>query len=122
MYLFVFGCHWQCGADALRMALGSYVQCTPGLQIHLDAARAEHYRAFGTKLWNAAKFVLSHVHGDKGNRTAVVTDCGILSFRSQLSVPDRWILSQVARAHSAVHDGITSFNIGSAVSAVGAQA
>lgn len=108
----------QCGADALRMALGSYVQNTPGLQIHLDAARAEHYRAFGTKLWNAAKYVLSHVHNGSSDGTAAIVHAMNGRFRSQLSVPDRWILSQVARAHISVNAGMSSFNIGSAISAV----
>ena len=102
------------------MTLASYVQGSAGLQIHLDATRAESYKAFGTKLWNAARYVFSHVHapGAAGASplpvfSAAKTSSGL----SDLGVADKWILSRLAVAATACHDGITNFNLAAAVNA-----
>jgi valyl-tRNA synthetase len=42
------------GADAVRFTLCALA--SPGRDVKLDPARLEGYRAFGTKLWNAARF------------------------------------------------------------------
>uniref|UniRef100_A0A6P6YJE5 valine--tRNA ligase n=1 Tax=Dermatophagoides pteronyssinus TaxID=6956 RepID=A0A6P6YJE5_DERPT len=46
----------ECGADALRFALLSYLRA--GKDINLDVNRVVAYRHFCNKLWNAAKFAV----------------------------------------------------------------
>ncbi|MBX4210853.1 valine--tRNA ligase, partial [Candidatus Parcubacteria bacterium] len=47
------------GTDALRMAL--VVGNTPGTDLSLSPNKVKGYKHFANKMWNAARFVLSHV-------------------------------------------------------------
>ncbi|KAJ1525183.1 hypothetical protein ONE63_010015 [Megalurothrips usitatus] len=49
----------ECGTDALRFALCSYMQ--QGRDINLDILRVQGYRFFCNKLWNATKFALTYL-------------------------------------------------------------
>jgi valyl-tRNA synthetase len=74
------------GTDALRFtfaALASYSRT-----INFDIKRAEGYKAFCNKLWNAARFVLMNVE-DGGTR-----DSG-LGTRVAVTEAERWILTRL---------------------------
>ena len=74
------------GADALRFTIASLTG--PGRDVKLGRKRVEDFRSFGTKLWNAARFL--EMHG-------VVADAGYdpAKARSPLA---RWILDGANRA------------------------
>lgn len=80
------------GADAVRFTLAALA--APGRDLPLDEKRMEGYRAFGTKLWNAARFVQMHLVGDE--RPLAALD------RTRLALPERWILAELARTVAAV--------------------
>lgn len=53
----------ECGSDALRFALCSYL--TQGRDINLDILRVQGYRFFCNKIWNATKFALLYFSGSE---------------------------------------------------------
>ncbi|HEY3521513.1 MAG TPA: valine--tRNA ligase [Rhodanobacteraceae bacterium] len=74
------------GADALRFtfaALASYART-----INFDVKRAEGYKAFCNKLWNAARFVLMNV--ENGTR-----DSGLGTRKEPATEAERWILTRL---------------------------
>ena len=123
----------QCGADALRMSLLSYVQPGDNAQINLDPKRSEHYRLFANKLWNAARFVLSHLWGadTTAGSTGTAARAVWRSLRQQgqgpasllpdvreLPMGERWILSRLAHTSTTVQDCMRTFDMAGAVGAV----
>jgi valyl-tRNA synthetase len=73
------------GCDALRYTL--MTSSTPGMDMNLDPRRLEGARNFGNKIWQAARFVLGHVH--------TVDAADLESGLSDLQLADRWILSRL---------------------------
>jgi len=69
------------GADAMRFTLATLD--APGRDIPLDASRMAGYRAFGNKIWNAARFVLTKA--PEGRVCTTIDPDG-------LELPERWIL------------------------------
>jgi valyl-tRNA synthetase len=74
------------GADALRFTLAAL--STPGTDIPLDPNRVTGYRAFGNKLWNAARFVVGNLEDGAGRIPVPARGLGLA---------DRWILSGISR-------------------------
>ncbi len=70
------------GADAVRFAL--MILTTEGQDIKLSPVKFETGRNFANKLWNAVRFVLPHV---EGNRIPVD--------KAALTLADRWILGRL---------------------------
>jgi valyl-tRNA synthetase len=80
------------GADAVRFTLAALA--SPGRDLPLDGKRMEGYRAFGTKLWNAARFVGLHLDGAEALLDALESD--------RLALPERWILAELQHTAAAV--------------------
>jgi valyl-tRNA synthetase len=83
----------QFGADAVRFTLAALA--SPGRDLPLDVRRMEGYRAFATKLWNAARFVQMNLQGDEVPLEALTVQ--------RLGVPERWILGELERTAEAVN-------------------
>ena len=69
------------GTDALRFTYCALA--STGRDVRFDLARIEGYRNFCNKLWNAARFVMMNCADSE------------LDGESSLSLPDRWIMSQM---------------------------
>ena len=84
------------GADALRFTMAALAG--PGRDIKFDLARAEGYKNFCNKLWNATRFALMNV-GDASfsGRPQPRTDA------------ERWILSQLDRVSAEAADHFASY-------------
>ena len=94
------------GADALRFTLAA--MAAQGRDIKLAKSRVEGYRNFGTKLWNAARFL-------------EMNDCR----RDQAFDPaacdqavNKWIVGEVEKASTKVAEGIEAYRFNDAAAAI----
>ncbi|WP_066966105.1 valine--tRNA ligase [Microbulbifer sp. Q7] len=87
------------GTDALRYTY--YSLASTGRDIKFDVGRIEGFRNFCNKIWNASRYVLQNCEGH---------DCGQDgSDDFELSIADRWIISQLQRTEIAVKEAIESY-------------
>jgi valyl-tRNA synthetase len=91
------------GTDAVRFALAR--MGAPGTDIAVSDDLFEGYRAFATKIWNAARLIFRHV--DESHRLPSASELK----QSDLSLVDRWILSRLARATEDVNRSIEQYNL-----------
>ena len=94
------------GTDAFRFTLAAVA--AQGRDIRLAEERIEGYRNFANKIWNASRLVLSNLEGYDPR----------LARRGHPSPADRWILSRLAGAITAVRKALDAYRFNDAASAV----
>src|SRR6185437_9624024 len=90
------------GADALRFtfaALASYSRT-----INFDIKRAEGYKAFCNKLWNAARFVLMNMPDESGPKGEIAAPAG-----APVTEAERWILTRLKQTLGEVEQHFISY-------------
>jgi valyl-tRNA synthetase len=87
------------GTDALRFTYFSLA--STGRDIKFDIGRIEGYKNFCNKIWNAARYVLMNCEDQ---------DCGLdASAELELSLADRWIISQLQETEAAVASAVAHY-------------
>ncbi|MBB6598459.1 valine--tRNA ligase [Luteimonas sp. MC1825] len=81
------------GADALRFTMAALAG--PGRDIKFDLARAEGYKNFCNKLWNATRFVLMNTEGMAATSPVAAGNAEDLPF-TPVTDPEKWILARLA--------------------------
>lgn len=103
------------GTDALRFTLTSLA--STGRDISWDMKRLEGYRNFCNKIWNAARYVLAnteeHDCGQNKNTNNKNSNNDI-----ELSVADKWIISQLQRCVATVNESFTHYRLDLASQAI----
>jgi valyl-tRNA synthetase len=92
------------GADALRYSLCTGV--APGGDIRYSDDRMESSRNFMNKLWNASRYVIMNLEGQKPK------DIG----EAELNDADKWILAKLQNVISEVRKNLDKYEIGLALS------
>ncbi|HEY8682662.1 MAG TPA: valine--tRNA ligase, partial [Rhodanobacter sp.] len=90
------------GTDALRFtfaALASYSRT-----INFDIKRAEGYKSFCNKLWNAARFVLMNMPDESGAEGEIAAPAG-----APVTEAERWILTRLRQTLGEVEQHFTSY-------------
>ncbi len=93
----------QYGTDALRFTLAS--MASPGRDIKLAEERIEGYRNFANKIWNAARFILMNLEGEREGLPP-----------ASRPFADRWMLSRLDHAIRQVTTSLEQYRFDQAAS------
>lgn len=88
------------GADALRFTFLAHL--FSGKDLKFSEQRLEGYRNFMNKIWNSARFALSHLE----DFTVPALGVKALPSRSAMSVFDQWIIHKLAEVEKLVEDSL----------------
>ena len=98
------------GTDALRFTMASYASL--GRSVNFDFKRAEGYRNFCNKIWNATNFVLMYVSRsdydidwDSGD----IIDEPITNFNFEYTFADQWIIGRLQEVTASVNKAFETY-------------
>lgn len=92
----------QYGADAMRYSLMMLTR--EGQDVRLAENRFEEGRRFTNKIWNAARFVLGQMEGERTDGTSA----------SATALEDRWILARLCETIEGVTDELENYKFNDA--------
>jgi len=93
------------GTDAFRFTLAAFA--AQGRDVKMSEKRVEGYRNFINKIWNAARFALTHINKSYNDITP-----------QSLSLVDRWILSRLYRVSGKVSEALENYRFNDAAGAI----
>jgi len=96
----------QYGADAMRYSL--ILLTKQGQDVKLSPDKVEQGWRFGNKVWNAARFVMLNLGGERSDGTS----------KSAARLEDRWILSRLASVTSDVTSALEDYRFNDAALAI----
>ena len=99
----------QYGADAVRYTLVTLA--TEGQDIKLAPSRFEGGRNFANKLWNAYRFLMSHVERLPEENRAEIGKYPITEMPSDAPLADRWIVSRLAATVEQVYGSAEKYRL-----------
>lgn len=88
------------GADALRFSFLAHLYS--GKDFKFSEQRLEGYRNFMNKIWNAARYALSHLQDFK----APAEGTKALPNRSEISIFDQWIITKLGEVEKKVDEAL----------------
>ena len=100
------------GADALRFSFLAHLYS--GKDFKFAEQRLEGYRNFMNKIWNAARFALSHLQDFKSPEAGVKA----LPNKSQISVFDQWIIEKLGEVEKTVENALEQERFSDAATAL----
>ena len=100
------------GADALRFSFLAHLHS--GKDFKFAEQRLEGYRNFMNKIWNAARFALSHLADFQVPPEGVKA----LPNRSQISVFDQWIVTKLGEVEKTVEEALEKEKFSEAATAL----
>ncbi len=92
------------GADALRFNLIS--GNSPGNDMRFFWEKVEAYSNFANKIWNASRFILMNIDGEK------VRTADRAEVEKHLTTADRWVASRLNTVIAEVTDNLEKFELG----------
>jgi valyl-tRNA synthetase len=100
------------GADALRFSFLAHLYS--GKDFKFAEQRLEGYRNFMNKIWNAARFALSHLQDFQ----APVEGVKAIPNKSQISIFDQWIITKLGEVEKTVEDALEQERFSDAATAL----
>ncbi len=98
------------GSDALRFSL--ITAGAPGADMKLSVQRVESNRNFGTKIWNATRYVLRSIEGAQIGRDE--HGAPLPADEAHMTLADRWITSRLEQLTADVQDLLINYQLGEA--------
>ncbi len=99
----------QYGADAVRFTM--ITLATEGQDIKLTPSRFEGGRNFANKLWNAYRFLMTHVEKLPEENRSQIGKYPITEMPSDAPLVDRWIVSRLAATVEQVHASAEKYRL-----------
>ncbi len=98
------------GSDALRFTL--ITAGAPGADMKLSTQRVESNRNFGTKIWNATRYVLRSIEAEGVQRDEL--GAPLSADPKYMTLADRWITSRLEQLVADVQDLLINYQLGEA--------
>ncbi len=98
------------GSDALRFTL--ITAGAPGADMKLSTQRVESNRNFGTKIWNATRYVLRSI--ETADITQDSNGAPTAPIATNMTLADRWIMSRLEQLTADIQDLMINYQLGEA--------
>jgi valyl-tRNA synthetase len=106
------------GTDAVRFTLAS--MASPGTDIAFNVARAEGYRAFANKIWNAARFIF--MNADRAAEVDITVDRASWGTMPTVwadgPLEARWIVAELHATAAKVNQSLGEYRFDDAANAI----